>query len=154
MADVEKILCPGCGAEMELAPLADFGLLYGFQYHCPRCGWDSPLMQTEREAREMAVKRNTTPNSLQKPLTKQEVTNSLLLIHCWIEVKGKRAFPEILDKDSFACYGKIQNMLDDSTIYYMPYDYGKAWRCWTSYPTIEERGAAPWDELPDGGVPE
>ncbi len=57
MADVEKILCPGCGAEMELAPLADFGLLYGFQYHCPRCGWDSPLMQTEREAREMAGKR-------------------------------------------------------------------------------------------------
>lgn len=57
MANAEKILCPGCGAEMELAPLADFGLLYGFQYHCPRCGWDSPLMQTEREAREMAARR-------------------------------------------------------------------------------------------------
>ena len=57
MANADKILCPGCGAEMELAPLADFGLLYGFQYHCPRCGWDSPLMQTEREARDMAKKR-------------------------------------------------------------------------------------------------
>ncbi len=57
MANADKILCPGCGAEMELAPLADFGLLYGFQYHCPRCGWDSPLMRTEREAREMAARR-------------------------------------------------------------------------------------------------
>ena len=61
MADADKILCPGCGAEMELSPLADYGLLYGFQYHCPRCGWDSPLMQTEREAREMAGKRIAEP---------------------------------------------------------------------------------------------
>lgn len=75
MANADKILCPGCGAEMELAPLADFGLLYGFQYHCPRCGWDSPLMQTEREAREVAGKRfvvevppNVTPEFARCPV--------------------------------------------------------------------------------------
>lgn len=57
MTNADKILCPGCGAEMELVPQADYGVLYGFQYHCPRCGWDSPLKRTERDALEAARKR-------------------------------------------------------------------------------------------------
>ena len=151
MANAEKILCPGCGAEMELAPLTDFGLLYGFQYHCPRCGWDSPLMQTEREARDVAAKRNIPPTSLQKPMTKQKIPNSRMLLPCWIEVKGKLAFPEILNKDSFAYYGNVQAGLDDDIIYFMPDDYGIVWRCWVEYPTFKERQAAPWDDLAGGG---
>lgn len=57
MKTPEEILCPGCGAEMEIVPQADYGVLYGFQYHCPRCGWDSPLKRTERDALEAARKR-------------------------------------------------------------------------------------------------
>lgn len=59
MANVDKIPCPGCGAAMEIVPREGCGLVYGFQYHCPRCGWDAPLKRTERDALEAARKRVT-----------------------------------------------------------------------------------------------
>lgn len=57
MKTPDEILCPGCGAGMEIVPQADYGVLYGFQCHCPRCGWDAPLKRTERDALEAARKR-------------------------------------------------------------------------------------------------
>lgn len=57
MAEHEAILCPGCGEEMTLVPSQEYGVVFGWSYLCHRCGWQSPLKQTQEEAREAAAMR-------------------------------------------------------------------------------------------------
>ena len=137
-------LCPGCGADMVLVPAVEYGLIFGFLYHCNRCGWAAPLTQTEKEAHQMAVKRHT---ELQKPLTLEELAgDDHRHAAMWCEYHGPVGslcpiiYHMTLNK-SLLFVDSGGHMLEQETQF-----YGRWYRYWASKPTEKERAAAKWED--------
>ncbi|MGN1369961.1 MAG: hypothetical protein ACI4WX_13910 [Aristaeellaceae bacterium] len=42
---------------MTLVPSQEYGVVFGWSYWCHRCGWMSPLKQTQEEAQDAAERR-------------------------------------------------------------------------------------------------
>lgn len=141
-------LCP-MGHEMELIQIA----AGGWRYVCTRCatsfrakkstscGWLSPIKSTKERAYEAATKR-----PMQKPLTLEELEQSVWQIPCWVEERDGDLFPEVLDRDSMGYFGRIDAAHDRPIIHYLKFRINETWRCWASHPTDEERAAAAWED--------
>lgn len=78
-----------------------------------------------------------------EPLEPRVMTLAELTEHrpLWLEERGYSVRPMI-------CQGVASTFVDFIMVHgtiCLPADtYGKAWRCWTSEPTAEEREATPW----------
>lgn len=164
----EKVLCPYCGAEMEIMTVshAVSGIIHARRAKKRERRWsawtsctnddciaEGPIVaefETEQDARAEAVaaamRRYTPPI---KPMTLEEVlaTSAEVFMEAgmFMEVNG--------DYGVWACrcsvhmHGKAVivhyiDALDDIRRFA---DYGKTWRCWERRPTDEERSAAEWE---------
>ena len=84
-----------------------------------------------------------------RPITKQEILESIQVIPCVIEEKKfGLTYADILqcskwDKKHYGMYNAITSAVGIQK--YEIDDYGKTWRCWASRPTDEEREAAAWE---------
>lgn len=84
-----------------------------------------------------------------RPITKQEILESIQVIPCVIEEKKfGLTYADILqcskwDKKYYGMYNAITSAVGIQK--YEIDDYGKTWRCWASRPTDEEREAAAWE---------
>ena len=152
----DKILCPWCGAEMEIktVPHDVPGIIYarGAKKRERRwnawtscsnddCGADGPIvseMETEQEAIEAvraAALRRYTP--MLKPMTFEEVEQ----LACSDSIDDETPlYLEDVDGDN---EWKISYQLR-RLCFNAKDDYGKTWRCWSRKPTDEERSAAEW----------
>lgn len=83
-----------------------------------------------------------------RPITKQEILESIQVIPCVIEEKKfGLTYADILqcsqrDKKYYGMYNAITSAVGIQK--YEIDDYGKTWRCWAIRPTDEEREAAAW----------
>lgn len=137
-------LCPGCGADMVLVPAVEYGLIYGFHYHCYRCGWDAPLKQTEKEAHQVAVRRHT---ELQKPLTLEDLDkseNQCTPMWCEYNDTASSLSPVIFNTTmgERVFYATRHAHMQEHVKQF----YGRLYRFWASKPTDKERAAAKWEE--------
>lgn len=87
--------------------------------------------------------RDAMDKPMQKPLTLEEIKQSVYQIPCWVEyTETTGLYPDVIDRDSRGVFSK-------TTKSFMPYfdlnTYGKYWRAWTAKPTDEEREAAAWE---------
>lgn len=146
----DKVLCPGCGEEMQIQGPFFHRKNYSGFFHCESCGWESPTgfgdtkKEAEENARQAALRRYEPPI---RPMTLEELEADSYCYPCWIEdVIYRPLFPEVLDKDSTGYFGKIDAANHKMVDYFMPKEYGKTWRCWPRRPTDEEREAAGWED--------
>ena len=140
MEQNNPILCPYCGAEMEMIGFDKFW------YTCPKCAADSPFVEGKQEAYAAAQRRYVPPI---KPLTLEEalvqrvvyvdwknngaVVDSPILLHMiWDEWSEQ----DILAWESFGVEGEYDPPATD---------YNRTWRCWSRRPTDEERMDAAWE---------
>ena len=84
-----------------------------------------------------------------RPITKQEILESIQVIPCVIEEKKfGLTYADILqcsqwDKKYYGMYNAITSAVGVQK--HEIDNYGKTWRCWASRPTDEEREAAAWE---------
>lgn len=84
-----------------------------------------------------------------RPITKQEILESIQVIPCVIEEKKfGLTYADILqcsqwDKKYYGMYNAITSAVGIKK--YEIDDYGKTWRCWAIRPTDEEREVAAWE---------
>lgn len=158
MAD--KILCPWCGAEMEINT-KEFNRRHSARMEChnSECNARGPMTKwhdTEEKAIENAhatalrhyipPNKPMTPKPL-KPMTLEESEYKWNLIYLEKKGEGELILGDMCGsaEDDLICFVR-----DD------PYDpipgddldkdeYGKTWRCWERKPTDEERSAAGWE---------
>lgn len=148
----KKVLCPYCESEMELEHFGTDEDEY-FVYVCPDCAAQSPISYSAESALATALAR-----PLQKPLTLEEFKkNGFAFIELNEEYYSDYVFPAhyiafgwshysiILTKCNALLEGLFGIEDDDENQAWIDNDdYCKAWRCWATKPTDEEREAAKW----------
>ena len=80
---------------------------------------------------------------MQKPLKLEQIADGAV----YIEFTNEEAIMTALfDPDNHTYVGMVMyHVFGSATRNYVQLgDYGKHWRCWATYPTDEERAAAPW----------
>ena len=137
-----EVMCPYCGAEMNL----EYGYAQGMSYACPNCWSESPFVKyrggedTRALCYEAAMRR-----PLRKPLTLKKLRTLIdagdeTVTYC--EAKGAdRTYANIWTGDlviDVVGYEHKNHVCFEN--------YGKTWRAWAARPTDEERAAAPWEE--------
>ena len=84
------------------------------------------------------------------PIPIEEITGTILVIPCWIEIKYGEGYthitPDILDKDSTGYFGKLYSRAGDTTQYLYEKDYNRTWRCWRERPDDETVNNVKWEE--------
>lgn len=84
------------------------------------------------------------------PIPIEEITGTILVTPCWIEIKYGEGYthitPDILDKDSTGYFGKLYSRVGDTTQYLYEKDYNRTWRCWREFPGDETVNNAKWEE--------
>lgn len=119
--------CKYCGADMELQ---DTGTLNAggydafYNFWCPKCGSESPMKNTKKEAYEAACE-----DPHQKPMTLQEVIRQKAI---WYEPRNGTPRPMIIDGD------KKSDAMKES--------YNVIWRGWRRWPSREDQEAAEWED--------
>ena len=139
----DKVLCPWCGAEMEMmATYSNYDVpVWGARMWCAKCTAAGPLVNDDNEAtakkaaRAAALRRYEPPV---RPMTLDEVKEHVTELEpypLWLEDNDEPS-------NTGWIYGHIvRDWLDG---YSEPYGYG--WRCWPRKPTDEERKEAKWDD--------
>lgn len=159
----EKVLCPWCGAEMEIKTVRHDvpGIIYARGAKKRECRWNAwtsctnddcgaegPIvaeLESEQEAiaavRAAAMRRYTPPI---KPMTLEEVWKQEDPV--WVEGKNGALYIGDFYASMSAKNGwDVQTLGSAKPQLILEDDYGKNWRCWERKPTDEERSAAEWE---------
>lgn len=148
MTSTEKVLCPWCGAEMEINTIElNRGHIARMECHNSECNARGPMTKwhdTEEKAIESAraaALRRYTPQI--KPMTLEEVL--------WTE--GEIYVDYAGEFDTWACRCFINSTTEEVTVHCIEETetldfsaYNRTWRCWSRKPTDEERSAAEWEK--------
>ena len=121
---------------------------------CKRCPYngdvaDRILHQSDVIELLVGALRDALDHPKNRPITKQEILESIQVIPCVIEEKKfGMTYADILrcsqwDKRYYGMYNAITSAVGIKK--YEIDDYGKTWRCWAIRPTDEEREAAAWE---------
>lgn len=139
---IDKVLCPYCGAEMNL-DRQDDGYVFGAAYYvCQECGSTSPTANTEAAALAAAQARYLPPN---RPLTLEEIkamdADDDGYIPCFVEVE-----PNQYEKDTDDFEPRLRADAICKPSLSEPTYYNKDYRAWLRKPTQAEMDAAGWGE--------
>lgn len=139
---IDKVLCPYCGAEMNL-DRQDDGYVFGAAYYvCQECGSTSPTANTEAAALAAARARYLPPN---RPLTLEEAkgldADEVGDIPCFVEVE-----PNWYEKDPDDFDPRLRAATICKLSLSEPTYYNKDFRVWLRKPTQAEMDAAGWGE--------
>lgn len=151
----KTVHCPWCGAEMNFVLAFSSQAVRGGRYECSntKCFAMSPLVALDSKHNAKRLKQKTYAAALRrvkrtlKPIPLKKLSDTPVIIPCWLEVYGKRyARPVLLDLDNTGFYAMYENRDKKETEYYMAEDYNKKWRCWRRDPSIVEIKDAPWED--------
>lgn len=102
------------------------------------------------EAAADLLEQDANTKSQLLPIPIEEITGTILVTPCWIEIKYGEGYthitPDILDKDSTGYFGKLYSREGDTTQYLYEKDYNRTWRCWRECPSDETVNNAKWEE--------
>lgn len=131
----DKVLCPYCGAEMNLDRQDDGYVFRAAYYVCQECGSTSPTANTDAAALAAAQARYLPPN---RPLTLEEVNalerDDMGYAIAWTENRH--------DEENHSWPYVEANCVPKFAEYFK--DYGKEFRVWLRKPTQAEMDAAGW----------
>lgn len=145
----EKIICPYCGAEMEIKTAKyGQGALGWAMCRNENCSAEGPLVSGKtmeravENARTAALRCYTPIFKPLKPMTLEEVKGAS---RAWMEVETEGWDMQFVKMDKRSG-GVVYQTPGSEQLYGVLYDdYGKTWRCWDREPTDEERSAAEWE---------
>lgn len=143
-AEIERLLNQ-TGRTLEGLPKVEIG--YGSRTN----GKTMSIIKHQSDVIELLVGalRDALAMPKNRPITKQEILESIQVIPCVIEEKKfGLTYADILqcsqwDKKYYGMYNAITSAVGIQK--YEIDDYGKTWRCWAIRPTDEEREAAAWE---------
>lgn len=96
------------------------------------------------------LEQDANTKSRPSPIPIEEITGTILVTPCWIEIKYGEGYthitPDILDKDSTGYFGKLYSREGETTQYLYEKDYNRTWRCWRECPGDETVNNAKWEE--------
>lgn len=123
--------------------------------NCSKCPmWDSKIdlrcMDFAMKCAADMLEQDANTKSRPSPIPIEEITGTILVTPCWIEIKYGEGYthitPDILDKDSTGYFGKLYSREGDTTQYLYEKDYNRTWRCWRECPGDETVNNAKWEE--------
>lgn len=102
------------------------------------------------EAAADMLEQDANTKSQFSPIPAKEITGTMLVTPCWIEIKNGKGYtlitPDLLDKDSTGYFGKLYSHEGGITQYLYEKDYNRTWRCWRKFPGAEIRINAKWED--------
>lgn len=123
--------------------------------NCSKCPmWDAKIdlrcMDFAMKCAADMLEQDANTKSQLLPIPIEEITGTILVTPCWIEIKYGEGYthitPDILDKDSTGYFGKLYSREGDTTQYLYEKDYNRTWRCWRECPGDETVNNAKWEE--------
>lgn len=109
----------------------------------------SDKYQLCRAAADM-LEQDANTKSQFSPIPAEEITGTILVTPCWIEIKNGKGYthitPDLLDKDSTGYFGKLYGYEGETRQYLYEKDYNRTWRCWRDFPGEETVNNSKWEE--------